>query len=158
MVAEVGCCKLKRVEGARIQRMQVRCDLSISSHGSTQRVRASRGGPEFIAGTRAAAAANAANATVSFGEASSPQKSLPPLSRQSGGGLPPGPGARPLMSRQSPATRRINHDVVPASQQPGQGPYVENSVASRSVAVQAAPTPWRRFYLPKVWRCRLTPC
>jgi hypothetical protein len=35
------------------------------------------------------------------------------------------------------------------SPQPGQGPYRHDSVASHSVAVQANPAPYRRFYLAK---------
>lgn len=34
--------------------------------------------------------------------------------------------------------------------QPGAGPYLPNSVHSRSVAVQACATPWTRFYFPSV--------
>lgn len=47
-------------------------------------------------------------------------------------------GRRPVMSHR-----------YTTSPQPGQGPYLPDSVAARSVAVQAAPAPHRRFYLPK---------
>ena len=52
-----------------------------------------------------------------------------------------------------PKTTHSHHhqhrSASPASRQPGEGPYNQDSLAARSVAVQANPAPYRRFYLPK---------
>ncbi|KAK3244689.1 hypothetical protein CYMTET_45710 [Cymbomonas tetramitiformis] len=68
------------------------------------------------------------------------------------------PFSRPPLGSTSDKRRRIQgmegrrtasaRRRLPASGQPGSGPYAEGSVTMHSKAVQAAPCPWTRFFSP----------